>query len=229
MAKIRKVQSKQNEHLRKKQNQNDITFKKKNKSNRKVLLESIDNISNSPKSSTTHKVFNVDVAIRAGTLSVNKKSLKLQDAKNINISLSFDSKEAIVYHYSIDRPGKVNQPKTLNELIESTWRKCKADNNNDELSEGQVVLAKMKGYTPWPGVIEKFTVNKKRAKIRFFGTHNVGSVETKESVRMEMSNDVIRLLLLRSLDSFCRGIREAEEMLGIDEKHSVTREQRALK
>lgn len=116
----------------------------------------------------------------------------------------------------------------MNQLIELSWRKCKGDNINDKLQEGQIVLAKMKGWTPWPSMIEKLTTNRKRAQVLFFGTNQTGSVEVKECVRMEKSNEVIRLLLMRSLDFFRRGVLEAEGILDIDEDNSITREQYAL-
>lgn len=233
MAKTKKVQFKQNEQLRKKQNQNN-QIKKKANFNCVVMLESIDkllreyNISTDLNSNTHEEVFNVGVKIRKGTFTVNKNIIKLGEAKTITIGLSFNSKEAIVNHCSVDRPVKVNKPKTLNQLIEISWRKCKIENTNDEFKEGQVILAKMRGWTPWPCIIEKFTVNKKRAQVRFFGTNQTGTIEIKESVRMEKANEVIKLLLLRSLDFFWRGIREAEGVLGISEEYSVTREQQAL-
>lgn len=233
MAKTKKVQFKQDEQLRKKQNQNN-QIKKKTNFNCVVMLESIDkllrdyNISTGRKSCTPEEVFNVVVKIRKSTFTVNKKIIKLGEAKTITIGLSFNSKEAIVNHCTVDRPVKLNRPKTLNQLIEMSWRKCKTENTNDELKEGQVILAKMRGWSPWPCIIEKFTANRKRAKVHFFGTNQTGTIEIKESVRMEKANEIIKLLLLRSLDFFWRGIREAEGVLGISEEHSVTREQQAL-
>lgn len=172
----------------------------------------------------SEKVFSVGIKIRKGTFSVEKKSIKLGNANTINIGLSFNSNEAIVQHCSVDRPIKYDSAKTLNQLIDLSWRKCKAENKNYKFKEGEIVLAKMRGWTPWPCVIEKFTANRKSVRVFFFGTGQTGSVELKESVSMEKSTDVIRLLLLRSLDFFRRGICEAEKVLGIDEKNSLTRE-----
>lgn len=174
-------------------------------------------------------VCNLGIKIHKGTVSVGKKSRKLGEAETINIGISVhsNSNEAIVEYCTVERPVKVDKPKTLNQLIDLEWRKCKADNKSDQFTVGQIVMAKMKGWTPWPCVIERFT-NKKRAQVIFFGTNQTGSVDLNESVRMESSNEVIRLLLLRSLDRFPKGIREAESVLGISEENSIMREQAAL-
>lgn len=120
------------------------------------------------------------------------------------------------------------KPKTLAQMTEAVWRKCKIDNKSLEFENGQIVLGKMKGYSPWPGMIRKFSKNNKRVQLYFFGTNNNGSVDVTETVAFEASSEVIKLLVLRQLPSFCKAVLEAESILGIPQEKSITNQTHAL-
>lgn len=124
----------------------------------------------------------------------------------------------------IDPPGKLNRKKTLAELANDAWKLCKKRSKSEEtsLDVGQFVIAKMKSYSPWAAKIINFTKNRKKANVFFFGTHNSGSVDINEITLFQSSNEVIRLLLLRNLEFFAKGVREAEIELGIPHELSIT-------
>lgn len=121
--------------------------------------------------------------------------------------------------------------KSLNEMINDAWRKCKADfkSTGTHIEKGTIVMAKMSGYSAWPGHVEDFTKNGKRAHVRFFGSNNNGSVFVTEIVPFEGCHNVIRLLVLRKLGLFHRSIREIERILGIPDEHSLIRESFSIK
>lgn len=73
-----------------------------------------------------------------------------------------------------------------------------------------------------------YTKDKKRAQIYFFGTNNVGSVDAKEIVVFGQCKNVIRLLLLRTIGPFHKGILEVKTLLGIAEEHSLLKKTIAL-
>lgn len=125
---------------------------------------------------------------------------------------------------------KADTAKTLNNLINDAWKVCKRDylalNKQPEI--GDIVMAKMKSYSAWPDRVHGFTKDKKRVQIYFFGTHYTGSVDAKETVAFHHSESVIRLLLLRMVGPFHKGISEIEAILGISHEHSLLRERNAL-
>lgn len=42
---------------------------------------------------------------------------------------------------------------------------------NDEYFVGRVVFAKMKGFPPWPAVIEEILTEKRKAKVKFYASN----------------------------------------------------------
>lgn len=171
------------------------------------------------------KTFNVDIKIHKNKITVKNQTLNFTKSKNANINLKIDRKDTLQTMCSVPTASQVN---TLSQLINIAWRKCKTDNKGAELTIGQVVLSKMKGYSPWPGTVRGFTKNKKRVQILFFGTNNNGSDDVGETVSLELCHEVIRLLLLRPLPSFSKGIREAEVFLGIPDDQSITNQPEQL-
>lgn len=121
--------------------------------------------------------------------------------------------------------------KPLNSLINEAWTKCKNNfkKTNQSIEIGSLVLAKMKGYSSWPARVEDFTKNKKRAKVFFFGSSNCGTVDAIEIVPFEECSDIIRLLLLRKIGEFHRGIVEIERVLGVPPELSLTNELFSIK
>lgn len=159
---------------------------------------------------------NVDIKIRKNILSIGQNKIKFDSVveNQIGISLSIKLDGAIVECCTIDQPVKPNASKTLNQLIESAWRRCKQGSKHEAFSDSQIVFAKMKGYQPWPSVIREIKLKGKRAKVFFFGTSNTGTVDTAEIVRFEMTTEVIKLLLLRPLNFFFESCMRSRICLG---------------
>lgn len=120
--------------------------------------------------------------------------------------------------------------KTLNSIISDTWKLCKKNFSglNEPANIGDIVMAKLKTFSAWPGRVQGFTKDKKRAQIYFFGTDNTGSVNVNEIVAFAQSESVIRLLLLRMTGPFHKGILEVESILGVTHEFSLLRERNAL-
>lgn len=121
--------------------------------------------------------------------------------------------------------------KTIIQLVNENWVQTKREKKSSKilLKENDLIMGKMKGYSPWPGKIICFSKNRKSAQVYFYGTHNQGSVLEAEMTLFQYSHDVIRLQLLRPLlIDFRKGIREAEIEMQIPDELSITREQRSL-
>lgn len=116
--------------------------------------------------------------------------------------------------------------KSLNSLINTSWKNCKKNftSSNQKIKVGDIVLAKMATYCPWPSRIESLASNGKRAQVYFFGEHNRGSVNVSEIVLLSECHDVIRLLVLRKLGTFHKSISEIETMLKIPSHQSFLKE-----
>lgn len=116
--------------------------------------------------------------------------------------------------------------KSLTAIINDAWKKCKTQfKSSDEIIEqNALVMAKMSGYSAWPSRINEFTKNGKRAHVYFFGSNNTGTVDVTEIVPFESCHEVIRLLLMRKLGQFLRGILEIERILGVPDELSLTKE-----
>lgn len=117
--------------------------------------------------------------------------------------------------------------KNLTTLINDAWKASKKHKNVMQI--GDLVMAKMRSYSPWPGRFDGYTTNKKKAHIHFFGSNNNGSVESSEIVSFEHCESMIRLLLLRKTGEFHKGISEIECILNIPPHLSLLREQESLK
>lgn len=122
--------------------------------------------------------------------------------------------------------------KTLTETINDAWKMCKMDTAtvtaNIPISVGDLVMARMKTYSAWPARVDGFSKNGKRANVHFFGSNNSGAVEISEIVPFCQCRNVIKLLLLRKLSIFHKGIREIETLMGICSEMSLLKEIEAL-
>lgn len=101
--------------------------------------------------------------------------------------------------------------KSLNVIINDAWKKCKTEYRSS-------------GYSAWPGRIDDFTKNGKRAHVFFFGSNNSGSVDVSDVVPFELCSEVIRLLMLRKVGLFHRAVLEIERILNIPTAVSFTKE-----
>lgn len=180
------------------------------------------------------ETYNIDVKIHENLVSVGDKKLKLKNTtQNINIGLSFRLNEAIVKCCNVVEsvaPSKTvtSTVKSLKQIIDAEWHKAKTQHDRGAVVVGLIVMGKMKGYPPWPGLLQSFTKNGKRAQLRFFGTHNTGSVEVTEIVPFDIARDTTRLLLLRPLKFFFKAVLEVERIMQIDDEYSLTNGQKCI-
>lgn len=126
--------------------------------------------------------------------------------------------------------GTSAAPKTLNNFINCSWRECKREfhQSGQSIKTNDIVMAKMRTFSAWPGRLTGYTKDKKRAHIRFFGTHDVGSVDIKEIVPFNQCQSVIKLLLVRQVGPFHKGILEIEAILNIPPEKSLLNEYKSL-
>lgn len=214
MAKAKKVHFEKDKKLRIKKKQNN-----KNKINFDcaVVLENIDellrkfNISNL----ADRKSFNIGLRIKNNELTVRDHNISVKGQENhFHLGLRIKNDEITFNKCS---------EKSLAELANDAWKRCKIQNKNKSLDVDEYVLAKMKSYSPWPAKITGFTKNRKKAYVYFYGTHNSGSVEVNEIAAFQDAGEVIRMLLPRHLICFEKGVVEIERELGIPDELSITK------
>lgn len=169
-------------------------------------------------SSVLPSVFNIGVRINHGNLLINEQNFHATDKTSASIC-------------PVKRHPVQHIKKTLIELVKESWAVTLRENKNAKLilKENDIIMAKMKGYSAWPGKIISFTKNKKRALIYFYGTHDKGSVDVNEMALFEHSHKVIRLQLLRILDGFKKGILEVESEIKVPRELSITNKVEAVK
>lgn len=116
--------------------------------------------------------------------------------------------------------------KSLTVLINEGWEKCKREYKASGISVeiGGLIMAKMSTYSPWPARLTGFASNKKRAHVYFFGDGTTGHVNTSEITPFGHSMNVIRLLLLRKVSNFHKGIAEVEAVMKTPPELSLLKE-----
>lgn len=142
--------------------------------------------------------------------------------------------EAIVPPYNqITKPKKTsvkvhrtyNMP-TLGNFVETAFKEQLRIYHNDgkQLEIGDLILARMKGFSPWPGRCTGFTNKNKMIKCYFFGTHNIGLVGAKNAIPFMNSFEIVRLISLTKPCMFAKGVREIEIECKIPEQYSCLKE-----
>lgn len=118
-----------------------------------------------------------------------------------------------------------NMP-TINQFITSSFENQLQHfhNGGTGLKIGDIIIARMRGYSPWPAKIEKFSANKKSFNCYFYGTHNSGPISTKNAIPFADAYPTIRLICLKSPPCFIKGIKEIETEYGIPSELSCLRE-----
>lgn len=96
------------------------------------------------------------------------------------------------------------------------------------LKKGDYILAKMRGYNPWPARIIDFSGNNKNINCYFYGTNNIGLVGIKHAIPFADSFETVRLICLRNLNGFVKGVKEIETKFGIPNHLSCLREYEAI-
>lgn len=169
-------------------------------------------------SSVSPSVFNIDVRIKHGNLLINEQNFRAADTSPVSI-------------IPVQKQPVQHIEKTLIQLVNESWAETLREHKKSKfiLKENDIIMGKMKGYSPWPGKIISFTKNRKRAQIYFYGTHNTGGVHVNEMAPYDNSRGVIRLQLLRILLGFTKGILEVETETNIPREFSMTNKVEALK
>lgn len=119
-------------------------------------------------------------------------------------------REKVKYHSSqivadLPKTNKITKRKPI-VSITALFNICR-QNNNTEILIGQLVLAKMQTYSPWPAKVME--VHNKKAVVFFFGTNNHGTVKIIDCIPIQFCGPVI----LRLFESKQANLRKAiEEM-----------------
>lgn len=113
---------------------------------------------------------------------------------------------------------------TVENAIKRTFKKSLKDfkDSQNELAVGDFVLARMRGFKPWPAKITSLT--KKGAVCYFYGSHNNGPVSLNEIIPFFEGLESIRLIRIRPPKDFEKGIREIEIENNIPEELSSLRD-----
>lgn len=94
--------------------------------------------------------------------------------------------------------------------ISSLFNICK-QNNSIDLVVGQLVLAKMQTYSPWPAKIME--IKDKKVTVFFFGTNNHGTVKKVDCVPIQFCGPVIMNLLESKQANLRKAVEEMKLML----------------
>lgn len=102
--------------------------------------------------------------------------------------------------------------RTQSYAIKSTFEKSlkEFEKTKTKFEVGDLVLARMTGYAPWPAKIVSFTKDGRRATCFFFGSQNQGPVGVRQMIPFKDGFDVIRLVKMQCLTDFEKGVREIE-------------------
>lgn len=119
---------------------------------------------------------------------------------------------------------------TFQQLITATFENQLQNFQNIgmQLKKGDQILARMRGYDPWPAKILDFLNNKKLIKCYFYGTHNTGTVGIKNAIPFGEAFETIRLICLRNPFGFIKGIKEIEIESRVPEENSCLKEFEAI-
>lgn len=178
----------------------------------------------------------VNIKVNKNTLNFNGKTIvKPSENKSntITFNLTYNVKlnKLISDQCNVIEPSsKPFAPKTLAAETDNAWRAAKKchKNSNRKLEIDQMVITKMKSYSPWPAVIRAFSKNPKRAEVYFYGTDNTGMVDIAETVDCTHARDVIRLLLLRKIPFYSKAVLELERASGVPDELSLLKEMPAI-
>lgn len=97
------------------------------------------------------------------------------------------------------------------------------------LEIGDAVLARMRGYMPWPGRVESFSSNNKIINCFFFGTNNAGPVGSKNIVPFSLAHETVRLVCSRPPNAYVKGVKEIESECGVPAELSCLKEFKSIK
>lgn len=193
--------------------------------NRDPLINSA--LSDSKQQHEKYRVY--ERKLRSGlkaTIEKPMSELRCEKRQENERELRHSSKPTIAKPAS--KPTAMNRPKcpTLQNAIDASFEKLKKTfaGTKKQPNVGDFMLARMRGYAPWPSKITDFTKDRKRAKCYFYGSHNNGSVDVNQIVPFADAYELIRLINMRKPVDFAKGVKEVEIENGISHELSSLRE-----
>lgn len=102
--------------------------------------------------------------------------------------------------------------------VDALWAAAK-NSRSEPPKEKEIVLVKMRTYSPWPAKI--ITISNKKVFVYFFGTANHGYVNVDEIVPFTSAPILIVKLSTMKIKDFTKAVREAEIMAGISSDRSI--------
>lgn len=108
--------------------------------------------------------------------------------------------------------GKSSNLPTLTHFIDTAYKnELKRFHESDEqLNVGDAVIARMRGFLPWPARVQSFAPNNKMINCYFYGTHNFGLIGKKNIMPFPCARETVRLVCLRSPNGYIKGVKEIE-------------------
>lgn len=124
----------------------------------------------------------------------------------------------------------VKTPK-LKDLIDAEFVKelQKFIESKQQLQIGDLVMARMKGYSPWPSRVENFSSNTKIVTCFFFGTHNYGPVGSKNIIPFILASETARLVCLCPPNAYIKAVKEIEYKSGVPDELSCLNTLKSIK
>lgn len=131
---------------------------------------------------------------------------------------------------SVQKHTRTSNLPTLQHFIDTAYQKELKifHESGKQLQVGDAVIARMKGYAPWPGRIQSVSSNNKIMNCYFFGTHNSGPVGSKNIMPFSLAVETVRLVCLRSPKMYIKGVREIEIVYGVPEELSCLNELKSI-
>lgn len=179
-------------------------------------------------------------------MNPKKTMVPTLDRVNVIDNNNCSSKSSMQLRTRLANPPKIDQPilpkkrmdngtlqkRNAQKRSEDVWKSCKMQQKEnidrgleEEISADNVVMAKLRGYSAWPGLALSDHANQK-IKVKFFGvdsSQEYGYVPRKEIVHFRNSSEAIRTLLTRNIPNFAKAVQEAEIVCGIPQTHSSTK------
>lgn len=136
---------------------------------------------------------------------------------------------SIQVHEPVQKLKRTLNVPTLQHFIDTAFLKELKlfHESGKQFKVGDAVLARMKGYLPWPGRIQRITSNK-IINCYFYGTHNSGPVGAKNIIPFSSAFETVRLVCLRSPNHYIKGVHEIEVEYGVPDELSCMNELKSI-
>lgn len=164
---------------------------------------------------------------QASTLSSQPPASLVRDVKVVLVREQYAALEK-----SIKKTSKrsYNMPK-LEDLVDITFQEQLQifHKSEKQVEIGDLILARMKGFKPWPARVEGYKNGGKMIMCFFFGTHNSGPVGSKNVIPFCDGFEIVRLICLREPNHYKKAVHEIEIECGMPEELSCLKEFESIK